>query len=244
MTKQVNILVVDDDPQICDLLKDYMSQHGYKVFTAHNGHQMERELKKANMDIVVLDVMLPGEDGLTLCRKLREKSPVSILMLSAVGEETDKVVGLEMGADDYLAKPFSIRELHARIKALLRRSYGELAEQRQVQRIENLPNIKFLNWTLDQKKRRLISPEGVTVPLTSGEYELLLVFIQHPQHVLTRDQIMDHLHGREANPFDRSIDVQIGRLRRKIENDPKKPKIIITVRGGGYQFTPKVQLKG
>ena len=242
MPKQ-NILIVDDDPQICDLVQGYLKQHGYKIFVAYDGQQMQRQLKKANMDLIILDVMLPGEDGLALCRKLRETSSVSIIMLSAVGDETDRVVGLEMGADDYLAKPFNMRELFARVKALLRRSQGKLAKERETAKLDSLPDIKFLDWSLDRKKRRLIAPDGVAVPLTTGEYELLHAFIEHPGRILTRDQLMDLLHGREASAYDRSIDVQVGRLRKKIEIDPKNPKVIITVRGGGYQFTAQVKTK-
>lgn len=237
--KKVNILIVDDDAQICDLIQKYLQQHDFKVYIANHEQEMLRQLKKATMNLIVLDVMLPGSDGLTICRKIRQESNVPIIILSAIGEETDRVVGLEMGADDYLAKPFSMRELHARVKAALRRSQGELAIDKTKQ-LDSLPDIQFLQWRLDQKKRRLIDPDGVAIPLTSGEYELLVAFIEHPKRVLTRDQLMDMLHGREAQAYDRSIDVQVGRLRKKLEQDPKSPKIIITVRGGGYQFTPEV----
>lgn len=240
MSKPIHILVVDDDPEIGDLIRDYLTQHGYRVTTAADGVSMWRELKKATVDLVVLDIMLPGEDGLSLCRQLRGQSDVMIIMLSAVGEDADRIVGLEMGADDYLAKPFNPRELLARIKALTRRSIGQLGQSRQAQHIASLPNIYFNHWTLDRNKRRLVSPEGVTVPLSAGEYELLVAFLEHPKRTLTRDQLLDFTHGRESGPFDRTVDVQVARLRKKIEADPKQPTTIVTVRGGGYQFTADV----
>lgn len=242
MNQKWHILIVDDDPQIGDLLSDYLQQHGYRVSQARDGHEMWRQLKKAKIDLVVLDIMLPGEDGLSLCRRLREQSEVLIIMLSAVGEEADRIVGLEVGADDYLSKPFSPRELLARIKALARRTTGTLAAKRKASQLANLPNIRFLNWTLDRNKRRLVDPDGVTVPLSAGEYELLLAFLEHPKRILNRDQLLDMTRGREASPFDRTIDVQVARLRKKIEKDPKDPKIIITMRGDGYQFDVDVKV--
>jgi len=235
-----HILVVDDDPQIGDLLSEYLEKHGYRVSIARDGIQMKRVLKRVKVDLVVLDIMLPGEDGLSLCRHLRETSEVPIIMLSAVGEEPDRVIGLEVGADDYLAKPYSPRELLARIKALVRRTTGRLAERRKSSQIATMPNIYFQNWTLDQNKRRLIAPDGVTVPLSSGEYELLIAFLENAGRTLNRDQLLDLTRGREAMPYDRTIDVQVARLRKKIEKDPKTPEVIVTVRGGGYQFTPEV----
>lgn len=237
-----HILIVDDDPQIRSLVSDYLVQHGFRVSTARDGAAMWRELKKAEFDLVVLDIMLPGDDGLTLCRKLRETSDVLIVMLSAVGEETDRVVGLEVGADDYVAKPFSPRELLARIKALKRRTEGPLAEKRKARRLAALPVIRFNQWQLDPNKRRLIAPDGVTVPLSTAEYELLQAFLDNPGRILTRDQLLDITKGREAQPFDRTIDVQVARLRKKIEEDPKQPKILQTVRGGGYQFIADVEI--
>lgn len=237
----LHILVVDDDSEIRSLLGDYLQQHNFRVSTARNGDEMWRAFKKAQIDLVVLDIMLPGDDGLTLCRQLREQSDVMIVMLSAVGEETDRVIGLEVGADDYLAKPFSPRELLARIKALTRRTTGKLAEQRQSRHLADLPSIKFNNWELDQNKRRLISSDGVTVPLSAAEYDLLIAFLENPNRVLNRDQLLSITKGREAQPFDRSIDVQVARLRKKIEEDPKNPQILETVRGGGYQFKAEIK---
>lgn len=234
--QNLHILIVDDDPEIRDLLKDYLEKQHFRVSTARDGNEMWRALKRGQIDLVVLDIMLPGEDGITLCRKLRDESDVMIVMLSAVGEESDRIIGLEVGADDYLAKPFSPRELLARIKALTRRTTGTLADQRKARRLADLPMIDFNNWQLDQNKRRLLDPEGVAVPLSTAEYELLVAFLEHPNRVLTRDQLLDLTKGREAQPFDRSIDVQVARLRKKIETDPKNPHILQTVRGGGYIF--------
>ncbi len=237
---KAHILIVDDDPQIGELIRDYLEKHGYRVSTAADGREMHRVLKHANIDLVVLDVMLPGDDGISLCRRLRETSEVPIIMLSAAGEETDRVIGLEVGADDYLAKPFSPRELLARIKALSRRSSGDIATKRKSSHIAKMPNICFENWILEQNRRRLIAPDGLAVPLSSGEYDLLLAFLENPRRTLTRDQLLDLTRGRQSVPFDRTIDVQVARLRKKLEKDPKEPLIIITVRGGGYQFNATV----
>jgi len=233
------ILIVDDDPQICDLVVDYLSKHGYNVISAGDGRAMQKNLKSKTFDLIILDVMLPGDDGISLCRQLREESHVPILMLSAMSEDTDRIVGLEVGADDYLPKPFNPRELLARIKALLRRASGEVAESRKS--LNALTALRFNDWTLDRNKRHLIAPDGVNVALSSGEYDLLVALLEHAGRTLTRDQLLDLTQGREAGPFDRSIDVQIARLRKKIELDPKDPKIILTIRGGGYQFNSEVE---
>ena len=238
-----HILVVDDDPQIRSLLKDYLEQHGFRVSTAREGGEMFFFLKKTKINLAVLDIMLPGDDGLVLCKKLREQEEdILIIMLSAVGEETDRIVGLEVGADDYVAKPFSPRELLARIKALMRRHTGPTAEKRKARRLAELPMIKFNDWQLDQNKRRLIAPDEITVPLSAAEYDLLIAFLEHPNRVLTRDQLLDLTKGQEAQPFDRTIDVQVARLRKKIEQDPKSPQILQTVRGGGYQFNADIKM--
>ena len=235
-----HVLIVDDDPEIGALLGDYLAKHGYRVSLARDGREMSKLIARANIDLIVLDVMLPGEDGISLCRQLRETSEVPIIMLSAAGEEVDRVLGLEVGAGDYIAKPFSPRELLARIKALSRRTTGKLGLQRKSSQIAKMPNIYFQAWTLDQNRRRLIAPDGVAVPLSAGEYELLLAFLENPNRTLTRDQLLDLTHGREATPFDRTIDVQVARLRKKIEKDAKNPLILVTVRGGGYQFNASV----
>jgi len=238
MDGSAHILVVDDDREIRDLLSRFLVKHGYRVTTAREGREARKIMADAAIDLVVLDLMMPGEDGLAFCREVRAGSDLPIIMLTAMGEETDRVVGLELGADDYLPKPFSPRELLARIKAVLRRSSGT-AERPPAESGAGV--IRFAGWTLDSGSRRLTSPEGALVTLSTGEFDLLLAFVEHPQRVLNRDQLLDLARGRSAIPFDRSIDVQVSRLRRKIEVDAKAPQIISTVRGGGYMFTPAVE---
>ena len=240
MDRTPHLLVVDDDREIRSLVAQFLTKHGYRVTGVRDGAEMMRTLDGARVDLIVLDLMLPGEDGLSLCRRLRatpQTAQTPVIMLTAMGEETDRIVGLEMGADDYLAKPFSPRELLARIKAVLRRVSappvaGAPAAAGTV--------LRFEGWSLDLTKRELRSPDGVLVQLSAGEYDLLVAFVEHPQRVLTRDQLLDLARGRSAVPFDRSIDVQVSRLRRKIEPDPADPTLIKTVRGGGYLFTPTV----
>ena len=237
MSGSPHVLIVDDDGEIRDLLARFLNKHGYRVDTAADGRAMARLLEASRFDLVVLDLMLPGEDGLTLCRRLRAQSSLPIIILTAIGEDTDRIVGLEMGADDYLAKPFNPRELLARIKAVLRRAEGAVRHTS-----EGGGRIfAFDDWRLDAAKRELRSADGVLVPLTAGEFDLLVAFAEHPQRVLSRDQLLDLTRGRSALPFDRSIDVQLSRLRRKIEADPKEPALIKTVRGGGYIFAPEVE---
>jgi two-component system OmpR family response regulator len=231
-----HILVVDDNREIRDLLTRLLTKDGLRVSTAPDGRAMRKVLGESRIDLIVLDLMLPGEDGLTLCRQLRAESAIPVIMLTAKGEEIDRVVGLEMGADDYVAKPFSSRELLARIKAVLRRAQSLPADARSSEGA----NFRFAGWTLDMAKRELVSADGVIVPLSTGEYDLLLAFIHHPQRVLSRDQLLDLARGRAATVFDRSIDTQVSRLRRKIEGNPKDPEVIKTVWGGGYIFTPSV----
>jgi two-component system OmpR family response regulator len=231
-----HILIVDDDSEIRDLLARFLDKHGFRVTTAADGHNMRQQLENGRFDLVVLDIMLPGEDGLSLCRRLRNESKLPIIMLTALGEETDRIVGLVMGADDYLAKPFSPRELLARIKAVLRRTSDSTdLPQRGAGQI-----LMFAGWQLDIGKRELRSPDDVLMPLTAGEFDLLVAFAEHPQRVLSREQLLDLSKGRDASPFDRSIDVQLSRLRRKIEADSKNPVIIKTVRNGGYIFAVDV----
>jgi two-component system OmpR family response regulator len=232
------ILVVDDDREIRELVRDFLSRHGFRVVTASDAESMNLALAGNKIDLVVLDLMLPGKDGLELCRELRAASSIPILFLTAMGEETDRIVGLEMGADDYLAKPFNPRELLARVRAVLRRATAPAAVGRGGAAAKRL---RFAGWLLDLGRRRLEAPDGVIVDLTTGEYELLIAFAQHPQRVLTRNQLMDLTRGRDAIPFDRSIDVQVSRLRRKIEADHQSPSKIVTVRGDGYMFTPEVE---
>jgi two-component system OmpR family response regulator len=236
MERSPHILIVDDDREIRALLSQFLGRHGCRVSVAKDGPEMFRTLESARIDLIVLDLMLPGEDGLSLCRKIRADQRLPIIMLTAMGEETDRIIGLEMGADDYLAKPFNPRELLARIKAVLRRGH----QPAEAERPEGARVLEFDGWRLDLARRSLHSPDGVQVQLSAGEYDLLLAFAERPQRVLTRDQLLDLARGRAANPFDRSIDVQVSRLRRKIEPDPKEPTVIKTVRSGGYIFTPDV----
>ncbi|CBS85434.1 response regulator [Azospirillum lipoferum] len=244
MDRTPHLLVVDDDREIRSLVAQFLTKHGFRVTGVRDGAEMMRTLDGARVDLIVLDLMLPGEDGLSLCRRLRatpQTAQTPVIMLTAMGEETDRIVGLEMGADDYLAKPFSPRELLARIKAVLRRVSappvaGAPAAAGTV--------LRFEGWSLDLTKRELRSPDGVLVQLSAGEYDLLVAFVEHPQRVLTRDQLLDLARGRSAVPFDRSVDVQVSRLRRKIEPDPAEPTLIKTVRGGGYLFTPSVTSGG
>ena len=237
METMPHILVVDDNAEIRDLLGRFLTDHGYRASTAANGVEMKRILNNAAIDLLVLDLMLPGEDGLTLCRNLRVASELPVIMLTAMGEETDRIIGLEMGADDYLAKPFNPRELLARIKAVLRRarSYPERIPD------EISDELRFNNWRLSLESRELIDPEGVLVSLSTAEFTLLAAFVTHPGRVLSRDQLLDLARGRESRAFDRAIDTLVSRLRRKLHDDPKHPEVIKTVRGGGYLFAPKVE---
>ena len=233
-----HLLIVDDDREIRDLASRFLQKHGYRITTAKDGREMRAALQDWRIDLVVLDLMLPGDDGLKLCRDLRAQSNVPVIMLTAMGEETDRIVGLEMGADDYMAKPFNPRELLARIKAVLRRSsqdpFGAAGSIGGV--------YLFVGWALDTGRRLLKSPIGDVVELSTGEFDLLLSFVEHPQRVLNRDQLLDFTHGRAADPFERSVDVQVSRLRHKIESDPREPDLIKTVRSGGYIFTASVEL--
>ncbi|MES2356103.1 MAG: response regulator [Pseudomonadota bacterium] len=230
------VLIVDDDAEIRDLLSRYLKQNGYAVNAAADGAAMWSALQSDDPDIIILDLMLPSVSGLTLCRDLRARSDTPVIMLTARGEETDRIVGLEMGADDYLPKPFNPRELLARIKVILRRARsmpkGHLPEQAQF--------ICFADWRLDTQERQLISAQGVVVSLGGSEYRLLRVFLECPNRILNRDQLMDRLHGRQVEAFDRSIDVQVSRLRQRLGDDAREPAIIKTVRQEGYMFAVKV----
>jgi two-component system, OmpR family, response regulator len=229
-----HVLVVDDDRELRALLCKYLTEHGFRVTQAANGREMMNAIEAGRFDLVVLDLMMPGESGLVLCQKLRERSGPPVIMLTAMGSEVDRVIGLEIGADDYVAKPFSPRELVARIKAVLRRAANADPD--------DLPlAYEFNGWRLEPTGRVLRDPRGAVVDVTSGELDLLLVFVTRPQRVLTRDQLLDLARGRASAALDRSIDVQISRLRRKIETDPREPAIIKTIRSGGYVFTSQVQ---
>jgi two-component system, OmpR family, response regulator len=241
MSETGHILVVDDQQEICDLVREYLSDEGFRVSTANDGTGMRDVVGRESVDLVILDLVLRGEDGLQLARELRSKSDIGIIMLTGRGETVDRIIGLEMGADDYLSKPFHLRELLARVRSVLRRGAsrggGSAADRSGGQRVR----IKFANWSLDLASRELVSPAGAEVRLTTGEFELLAAFVNHANQVLSRDRLLDLSRHREAGPFDRTIDVQVGRLRRKLEDDPKNPAMIKTVRGGGYIFTPAVE---
>jgi two-component system OmpR family response regulator len=237
MDRPDHILIVDDDAEIRNLLTRYLEKNGLRATAVPDGRAMWQALERAAPDLIVLDLMLPGDDGLTLCRTLRTKSDLPVIMLTARGEETDRIVGLEMGADDYLPKPFSARELLARIKVILRRTRAlppNLAPTDE-------PALRFAGWTLDTARRVLVAPDGAALSIHGVEFKLLRVFLEHPQRVLDRDQLLDLTQGREADPLDRSIDVQVSRLRRRLGEDPAHPKLIKTVRGEGYVFSAPVE---
>ena len=235
-----HILVVDDDIEIRELLSDFLARNGFRVTAAPNGAAMMQTLGTVRIDLVILDIMMPGEDGLSLCRRLRANGSMPIIMLTAAGGETDRIVGLEVGADDYVPKPFSTRELLARVRAVLRRSAmpvpGSPAGARRV--------FEFAGWRLDVTRRQLYSPAKALVDLRAAEFDLLLALVERPNHVLARDQLLDLARGRGATAFNRSIDVYISRLRHRIEVDPKEPDLIKTVRSGGYVFAAHVTLNG
>ncbi len=232
-----HILIVDDHREIRDLVSRALTNEGFRISTAADGRAMRKVLADGRIDLILLDLMLPGEDGLSLCRTLRAESNIPIIMLTAKGEEVDRIIGLEMGADDYLPKPFGSRELIARIKVVLRRSNEKPATTNSGPAPQRY---HFERWGLDTAARELIRDDGVTVPLSTGEYDLLIALVERPQRVLNRDQLLDLARGRSAAGLDRSIDTQVSRLRKKLELDPSDPKIIKTVWGGGYIFTPAV----
>ncbi len=232
-----HILIVDDHREIRELVSRALAKEGFRVSVAADGRAMRQVLADSRVDLILLDLMLPGEDGLSLCRSLRSQSNIPIIMLTAKGDEVDRVIGLEMGADDYLPKPFGSRELIARIRAVLRRSREVVAAPNPA---EQPKHYRFDRWHLDTHRRQLVRDDGTVVPLSSGEYDLLVVFVERPQRVLSRDQLLDLTRGRAATPLDRSIDTQVSRLRRKLEKDPGNPSLIKTVWGGGYTFTPAV----
>ncbi len=233
-----SVLIVDDDREIGDLLSDYLRQNGFRANAVLDGRGMWAALEGMRVDLVVLDLMLPGEDGLALCRQIRARLDTPVIMLTARGEEIDRIIGLEMGADDYVPKPFNPRELLARVKSVLRRARS----LPQNLKPEDARLIRFAGWTLDPALRQLTSADGVVVPLGGAENRLLRTFLNHPHRVLSRDQIMDLTRGREADPFDRSIDAQVSRLRQRLRDDPKEPAIIKTVRGEGYVLCARVDV--
>ena len=232
-----HILVVDDDREIRDLLARFLERHRIRVTAVRDGREARRAWTNGHYHLVVLDLMLPGETGLDLARWMRSQSDIPIVMLTAMGEETDRIIGLELGADDYMPKPFNPRELLARIRAVLRRA-GDAAEHRADPAARTL---RFNGWSLEPARRRLLNPEGAEVALTGGEYDLLLALVERANRVLTRDMLLDLLRGRQAGPFDRAIDVAISRLRRKLEDDGRNAQLIKTVRGGGYVLAATVE---
>lgn len=240
MDKKDCILIVDDEPDIRRLLVDYLARNGFEAFAARDGREMWHLLERHAVDLLVLDLMLPDADGLTLCRDLRAKSGLPVIMLTARGEDTDRIVGIEMGADDYLVKPFNPRELLARIKSILRRTRA-LPPNLQPEPVRCLA---FADWCLDTAERLLTAPDGVAIPLSGGEFRLLRILLEHPNRVVTRDQLIEMIHGREAEAYDRAIDVQISRLRQRLRDDSREPTLIKTVRGEGYVLAASVQARG
>ena len=230
------LLIVDDDPDIRSLLGQYLQAYAMQCTCVADGAAMRDALAQAEFDLVILDLMLPGEDGLTLCRYLRSQGELPIIMLTARGEATDRVVGLELGADDYVVKPFDPRELVARIHTILRRS------SRSQPAASSSPeqDVRFNGWTLSHLKRQITTPQQLLVPLSNAEYRLLCTFIERPQRVLSREQLLDAARGRSVEAFDRSIDLLVSRLRQKLGDDPRSPQLLKTVRGEGYLFDCKV----
>ncbi|HLX80608.1 MAG TPA: response regulator [Burkholderiales bacterium] len=240
MERPDSILIVDDDLQIRELLVEYLAKNGFKATAAANGPQMRAALAAATVDLIVLDLMLPGEDGLMLCRDLRAgaSKAVPILMLTALSEEADRIVGLEMGADDYLVKPFAARELLARIRAVLRRTRMLPPNLRSK---DSARTLAFGDWMLDTAARHLVDPAGTMVSLSGAEYRLLRVFLEHVERVLSRDQLLTLTQGREAEPFERSIDLLVSRLRERLRDEAREPRYIKTVRSEGYVFCAPVK---
>ena len=246
MRDSAHILVVDDEPDIATVLSRYLSAQGYKVSTAGGGSAMRKVLANAEapVDLILLDLGLPDEDGLSLMRWLRERTKAAVIVVTGRGEQVDRIVGLEVGADDYVTKPFDIRELAARVRSVLRRTLAgaEQAPPAAAQAARAPADVVcFAGWTLHLGARRLESPRSGIVDLTSGEFDLLAAMVRTPGRVLSRDELLEATRNREAGPFDRTIDVQVGRLRRKIEADPQRPELIKSVRGAGYVFTPKIE---
>ncbi len=228
-----HILIVDDDDSIRSLLKEYLENHGYRTTMAFDGQSMMQELRRGSVDLIVLDLMLPGEDGFSLCRRIRSQRDIPIIMLTARTDSVDRIHGLELGADDYVAKPFEPRELLARIRGVLRRTGA--GDQTSVVR-----GYSFADWELSLPERQLRSPDGVLVPLAASEFQLLVIFLEHSQSVLSRDKLIELCHGREAGPYDRSIDVRVSQLRHRLGDSGREPRLIKTVRSAGYVMAADV----
>ena len=233
MRPNPHILVVEDDREISALITRFLRANDLRVSAAHSGNEMDRILENGRVDLVILDIMLPGEDGFSICRRLRKSSNLPIVMLTAKGDDIDRIMGLEIGADDYLPKPFNPRELLARIRAVLRRSSEGIPRDSKI--------LTFHGWCLDPNTRQLRNPEGARVALTGGEFDLLLAFCLHPRRILSRDQLIDLARGRDAAPFERSVDVCVSRLRQKLERQSTDPALIQTIRSGGYMFVADVK---
>ncbi|WP_163576355.1 response regulator [Halomonas faecis] len=234
-TTPATLIVVDDDPEIRELLADYLGRHGYRALVAEDAEALHRLLATEPPDLLIVDIMLPGDDGFTICRKVRRDSEVPIIMLTASADDTDRILGLELGADDYLGKPFNPRELLARIKAVLRRTHSAPGETPAEARL-----VAFGDWRLDRMTRELIDAEGVRLPLSGADFQLLQVFLEHPEQVLTREALYERTRGRSAPPLDRSIDVHVCRLRQRLGEESQHHQLIRTVRGVGYVFTARV----
>jgi len=231
--EQTFIAVVEDDTEIRSLVTGLLTREGFEAAGCRSVPEFDRLADRQRIDLAILDIMLPGEDGLSLCRRLRNRGDIPVLLVSAKSDDIDRIVGLEVGADDYLAKPFNPRELIARVRAILRRT----RDRHRVVAESPIETLHFAGWTLDSGARALIDPEGRAVELTGGEFDLLLAFVSHAQRILNRDQLLDWTRGRSAGPFDRAVDVQLSRLRRKLASHPSGADLIRTVRGGGYLFT-------
>jgi two-component system OmpR family response regulator len=237
-----HVLIVDDDREILTLIAAFLEKHGIQASTAANGRQMRAVLEQGPVDLIILDRMLPGEDGLVLCRELRAGKwrAVPVLMLTALDDETERIIGLEMGADDYLAKPFAVRELLARVRAVLRRTRMLPPN---LQPTEAVQMLGFGDWQLDTSARHLLDASGAMVALSGAEYRLLRVFLDHPQRVLTRDQLLNLTQGRDADLYDRSIDLLVSRLRQRLRDDAREPRYIKTLRSEGYVFSASVEVR-
>jgi two-component system OmpR family response regulator len=238
MNKQSNILIVDDHAEIRDALQTYLEASDFHVKAVANAHAMDQALARESFDLIILDVRMPGEDGLSICKRLRIEGCTPVLMLSALGDETDIIVGLEVGADDYMVKPFKPREVLARIRAILRRTDKAFNHGNQSEAAAK--GYQFAHWRLDVDKRILVDESQTEIDLTTSEYQLLMAFVERPRAVLSRDRLLDLTSGRSAGPFDRAIDNQIMRLRKKVEINPDKPRLITTIRGGGYALSADV----
>jgi DNA-binding response OmpR family regulator len=241
MNNPATILVVDDDADIRELLEDFLGDQGYRVITLDSAESLRETLDQQVPDLVLLDVGLPGEDGLSLARHVRERFNLGIIMVSGAGETLDRIIGLEVGADDYLAKPFDLRELHARVKSVLRRYRQKplAAEANTTESGEQTQTVAFGIGQLDLQRQQLLNTDGTEIPVTAMEFEMLKVFADRPNRPLSRDQLLNLTQQRDWDPFDRSIDIRVARLRRKIEPDPEKPTYLKTVRGVGYMFVPQ-----